>query len=74
MQKKSHCRTHNSAFPSLLQPVVLSKAEAARFARVSERTLDAARSTRSLTSYKIGARVLFRVEDLLAWIAEQREV
>jgi hypothetical protein len=73
MQKKSHSHTQDSAFPSPLQPIVLSKPEAAQFARVSMRTLDAARVQGTLTSYKIGARVLFRVEDLLAWISAQRE-
>ncbi len=50
-----------------------TKAEAAKYVRMSARTLDAAKAQGALPYYRIGSRkVLFRKSDLDKWLAPCR--
>lgn len=54
------------------QPTYLAREEAARYLRVSLRTLDSLRARRRIASTKRGGRVVLAVADLDAYLAEGR--
>jgi excisionase family DNA binding protein len=55
-----------------VEQVYLTKPQAQFYTGLSERTLDYARERQELTFYKHGKRVLFKKEDLDAWMERHR--
>jgi len=63
----------NSDAAEVVADGFLTKAEAAKFVGVSQCLLDLQRRAGQLVAFKIGAKVLFRREDLCAWVLRHRE-
>lgn len=63
---------HMKAVIQAVEQQYLTKAQAQLYTGLSERTLDYARERQELGFYKHGKRVLFKREDLDAWMERHR--
>jgi len=52
---------------------LLSLEEVAHFLGVSERTVHNYKDKRNLKYYKAGSKILFRMEEVLAWLGRDQE-
>ena len=62
----------NAAHPTPPAPGYLTKRVAAGYLSLSERSLDYARQRGEVPFFRVGARVLFKREDLDRWMQRKR--